>query len=109
MVSNQKICGLIGLATKAGKIVAGTDACLEEIEKKNVKLLILASNVAERTRKTFIEKYKKNNIVVYEGLTIEEISNSIGKTNKATVGIKDKGFAQAINKVISGGEMIGEN
>ena len=54
MVSNQKICGLIGLATKAGKIVAGTDACLEEIEKKNVKLLILASNVAERTRKTFI-------------------------------------------------------
>ena len=33
MVNNQKICGLLGLATRAGKIVAGTDACLQEIEK----------------------------------------------------------------------------
>ena len=99
MVNNQKVCGLLGLATRAGKIVAGTDACLQEIEKHNVKLLILAVDSADRT--------KEFNITVYEGLTIDEISNSIGKPNKAVVGIKDKGFAQAINKIISGGEMIG--
>ncbi len=33
---------------------------------------------------------KEFNITVYEGLTIDEISNSIGKPNKAVVGIKDK-------------------
>lgn len=107
MVNNQKICGLLGLATRAGKIVAGTDACLQEIEKHNVKLLILAVDSADRTKKVFNEKCKEISITVYEGLTIDEISNSIGKPNKAVVGIKDKGFAQAINKIISGGEMIG--
>lgn len=107
MVNNQKISGLIGLATKAGKIVAGTEACLQEIEKKSVKLIILATDAADRTKKIFKQKCKDFNIEIYEGLTIEELSNSIGRANKAIVGIKDKGFAQAINKVISGGEMIG--
>lgn len=50
LVNNQKICGLLGLATRAGKIVAGTDACLQEIEKHNVKLLILAVDSADRTK-----------------------------------------------------------
>ncbi len=106
MVNNQKISGLIGLATKAGKIVAGTEACLQEIEKKSIKLIILATDAAERTKRIFREKCKDSNIEIYEGLTIQELSNSIGRANKAIVGIKDKGFAQAINKIINGGEMI---
>ena len=53
MVNNQKICGLIGLATKAGKIVAGTDACIQEIEKRNVKLL-------KKNVKNLILIYTKN-------------------------------------------------
>ena len=81
MVNNQKICGLIGLATKAGKIVAGTDACIQEIEKRNVKLLILAVDASDRTKNTFKEKCKEFNINIYEKLTINEISNSIGKSN----------------------------
>lgn len=107
MVNNQKICGMLGLATKAGKIVAGTDACLQEIEKNNIKLLILAEDSADRTKNMFKEKCKKFNINIYDKLTIYEISNSIGKANKAIVGIKDNSFAQAINKIINGGEMIG--
>ncbi len=107
MVNNQKICGLLGLATKAGKIVAGTDACLQEIEKHNVKLLILAVDSADRTKKMFREKCEKFNITIYEELTANEISNAIGKCNKAVVGVKEKEFAQAINKIINGGEMIG--
>ena len=92
MVNNQKICGLLGLATRAGKIVAGTDACLQEIEKHNVKLLILAVDSADRTKKVFNEKCKEFNITVYEGLTIDEISNSIGKPNK--------GIIHAINPIM---------
>ena len=38
---------------------------------------------------------------------INEISNSIGKSNKAVLGIKDIGFAKAMNKIINGCEMIG--
>ena len=69
--------------------------------------MILAIDAAERTEKIFTEKCKEFNIEIYKILSIEEISNSIGKSNKAVLGIKDKGFAQAISKIINGGEMIG--
>lgn len=107
MVNNQKICGMLGLATKAGKVVAGREACLQELEKHNIKLLVLAVDSAERTKNMFKLKCNKFNINICENLTIDEISNSIGKPNKAIVGIKDKSFAKAINKIINGGEMIG--
>lgn len=73
MVNNQKICGLIGLATKAGKIVAGTDACIQEIEKRNVKLLILAVDASDRTKNTFKEKCKEFNINIYENLQLMKL------------------------------------
>lgn len=34
IIISTKVMGLIGLATRAGKIVFGTDACLEQIIKK---------------------------------------------------------------------------
>lgn len=54
---------MLGLATRAGKIVAGTDACLQEIEKHNVKLLILAVDSADRTKK-YLMKSAKNLILL---------------------------------------------
>ena len=40
MINYQKLYGLIGLATKASKLVAGSDVCIETIENKSVKILI---------------------------------------------------------------------
>lgn len=107
MVNYQKIYGLIGLATKAGKLVAGAEACLEEIEKKTVKLILMATNASDRTKKTFKEKCKEKKIPIYELTTMEELSSAIGKNNKAVIGIKDKGFGTAIHNIINGGDMIG--
>ncbi len=103
MINHQKIYGLIGLATKAGKITAGSEATAEAIEKKIVKLILIAKDASQRTKKLFEEKCKMNNIPIYEVTSIEEMSKAIGKPNKAVVGIKEKGFAQAIKKIIIGG------
>ena len=54
--------GLIGLATRAGKIVFGTDACLEQIIKRNAKLVIVAKDASERTIKNIKNKCK----IIYE-------------------------------------------
>jgi len=107
LVNYQKICGLIGLATKAGKVTAGSDACIEAIEKKSIKLILIAKDASDRTKNIFYEKCKQFNIKIYDGLTIDEISKSIGKQNKAVIGIKEKGFAEAIKKIIDGGDVIG--
>lgn len=107
MINYQKLYGLIGLATKAGKTTAGSEACLEAIEKKEAKLILLAQDASDRTKKLFREKCEKFHMPIYEIVTIEELSKAIGRPNKAVLSVKEKGFAEAIKKMINGGEMIG--
>lgn len=104
---NNKILGLLGLATRAGKTVFGTESSKEAIEQKKVKLLIIAEDAADRTKKNFEQICCKYNIPIKVILTIEEISKSIGQNNKAMVGIKDTNFSKEILKIINGGEIIG--
>lgn len=99
--------GLIGLATRAGKILFGTDACLEQIIKRNAKLVIVAKDASERTIKNIKNKCIENNVMFYNILTVDEISKCIGKDNKAVIGIKDNNIAKEIAKKIDGGEVIG--
>lgn len=106
-MTKNKVSGLLGLATKAGKIVFGTEACIADIHKKKIKLLIVAEDAAERTKVKFEKICKENGIPVFEILQIEELSKAIGKENKAVVGIKDINFSNAILKLIDGGDVIG--
>ena len=107
MTSNERLCGLLGLATRAGKIVFGTEACKSEIEKRRVKLMIIAQDASDRTKSNFQEICKKVDIPILEILSIEVLSNAIGKDNKATVGIVDINFSKEMLKIINGGEVIG--
>ena len=104
---NKKICGLLGLAMRAGKVSFGTEACMQELEKKKIKLLIIATDTAERTKMKFKNICNDRNIPIFEYLNIDEISNAIGKSNKAVVGIKDSNFSKEIIRIINGGEAIG--
>lgn len=104
---NNKVYGLLGLTAKAGKIVFGTDSCLEMIEKKKIKLIIVAEDSSERTINNFKEKCKQNNINFYIFGTKDELSKSIGKFNKTVIGVKDKNLAGAIEKILNGGDVIG--
>lgn len=106
MIEN-KVSGLIGLAMRAGKVVFGTDACKQEIQRNKVKLLIIAKDAAERTKTNFKDICKEKNLPIIEFLEIETISKSIGKDNKAIIGIKDTNFSKEIIKIINGGEAIG--
>lgn len=92
---------------KRGGIICGTDACMDLIEKKKVKLIIIASDAADRTKKNFEIACKRNEIPICIYGEILELSNAVGKQNKAVFGIKNQSFANEIRKIISGGEIIG--
>ena len=109
MINKVRLCGLIGLAMRAGKISFGTDSCLEQIEKKKVKLVFIANDASERTKKIFKEKCKEQQIETCVELSIQDLSKAIGKENKAIIAIRDLNFANAMKKIINGGEIIGEN
>ena len=104
---NNKICGLLGLARRAGKLTFGTEACLQEIDKNRVNLIIIATDAAERTKMNFVSICNSKKVEWKEYLNVEEISKAIGQTNKAVIGIKDVNFSNEMKKIINGGEIIG--
>ena len=105
---NKKIGGLLGLARKAGKVVFGTESTIEAINKKQVTLILVAEDAADRTKRNMEKIAKERQIPIYVYGTIEELSNSIGQHNKAILGIKEVHFSKEIIKIMNnGGEVIG--
>ena len=102
MLTNKKILGLLGLASRARKISFGADSTLQDTKKNKVKLIIIAEDASERTKNKFIEvaDNAKIPIVIFE--TIENLSKAIGKQNKAIIGIKENNIAIEIEKLYRG-------
>lgn len=92
---------------KAGKVCFGADSVEENIIKKKVKLLIISEDSSERTKNKFIKLCEKYNIPVIVDGDIDTLSKTIGKNNKAIIGIKDINFAESIQKKYNGGDVIG--
>lgn len=106
-MSNKKILGLIGLAARARKICFGADSVEQEIKKKKLYLIIIATNASDRTKDKFENLSKQYQVpIIIEG-EIEILSKAIGKANKAIIGIKDSNLAKEIQKIKNGGEVIG--
>lgn len=106
-MNNHKIEGLLGLCMRAGELSFGTDACLDLIQKKKAKLVIVANDAADRTKKNFEIACNKNQIPICLYGNIDDLSKAIGKPNKAVYAIKNQNFALEIRKIINGGEIIG--
>ena len=104
---NNNILGLIGLAMKAGKIAFGADSVEESILKRKVKLVIVSEESSERTKSKFIKLCQNYNIPIIIDGDIDDLSKTIGKSNKAVIGIKDINFANSIQKKYDGGDIIG--
>ena len=104
---NNNILGLIGLAKKAGKIAFGADSVEESILKRKVKLVIVSEESSERTKSKFIKLCQNYNIPIIIDGNIDDLSKTIGKSNKAVIGIKDINFANSIQKKYDGGDIIG--
>lgn len=72
------------------------DAVVESVQKHKTKLVIVAGDASEKTKKNIRYVCTNNEVTVIELSTIELLSNSIGKRNKAIIGITDKNFSDGI-------------
>ena len=101
-MTNNKILGMLGLASRARKITYGFDSTLQEIQKNKIKLVIVAEDASERTKNKFLEvaNFYKIPIIIYE--SIDNLSKAIGKQNKAIIGVKEANIANEIGKLYRG-------
>ena len=101
MINNEeKTYSLIGLATRAGKVVSGDDSTLLELKRGNVELVIVAQDASDNTKKLFKDKCAYRNIPQISFSTKLQLGLCIGKAPRAAMGIKDKNFAKRIQELI---------
>lgn len=97
----NKVYGMLGISAKAGKVVAGTDIVIENMKKRKINLVIVANDASDKTKKEMKFKCDQYNVEIVFFGDIDTNSKAIGKSNKAIIGILDKGLADSIRKLIS--------
>lgn len=95
-IDNQKIISLISLAMKAGKIKSGEFAVLDAIVSEKSRLIIVAEDAAENTKKKYQDKASYRNIPLEIFSAKSQLGKAIGKDETAAVAIMDEGFAKAL-------------
>lgn len=98
--SAARILGMLGLAKRAGKLVAGTDAVIAAVaSQKKPDLCVCASDASERTKKQLADK------CAFYGVTLvtvasakDELASALGKKDGQTsaCAVCDRGMAEKI-------------
>ena len=91
---NNKVLNLIGLATRAGKVITGIELCEKAVRQNKAKLIVLTDETSDSTVKIF-EKTKIPKVMVESK---ELLGKYTGKDVRSVAVIVDAGFARAILK-----------
>lgn len=97
----NKIYSMLGLASKAGRIVSGEEVVRNAVRQGKVKLLIISEDASDNTKKRFINAAEFYKIPMRIWGNKEELGNSIGKSNRSVVGISDENFTKSITSMLN--------
>jgi ribosomal protein L7Ae-like RNA K-turn-binding protein len=112
---DHRIYAMLGLCTKAGKVVSGDETCERTIKTGKAKLVIVAENASANTKKKYTDLCTYRNITLRFFGTKELLGNAMGKTSRGVLVIFEENFSKNIlelitlGKDLSGGEAFGES
>lgn len=92
----------MSLSMKAGKLKAGEFACEKALRDGTAKLVVIATDASDNTKKKFTNKafYYKVPVVVCSDR--DEISRAIGRENRVVVAVTDNDLADGLNLEVGG-------
>ena len=106
----QKVLSLIGLAKRAGRVVLGEGPSKDAARYKKAKLIIIAEDASDNTKKSITDSCKYYNVRYYMAFSKESLGHAVGNSINAAVAILDDGFAKSIEKhlqqSIDGGDVL---
>ena len=97
----QKLCGMIGLARRAGKTVIGTDIVCRAMPKGQIRLVLISATASAPTKKKLSVKSDFYGIKWLEAeIDTDRLGNILGKSGAvAAVAITDPNFAEEIGRL----------
>lgn len=102
----KKIDSYLGFAKRSRNLVMGYNTCLLSMNKRKLKLLILASDVSENTMKKLVNAAIEGKVIYRIYGTCDELSQACGTTGRGVFGITDQNFANVILKEIDEDQSI---
>lgn len=97
---NNKAYGMIGLATRARKIVSGEFSTEKAVKAGSAFLVLVACDASDNTKKLFQDKCAYYHVPVRIFGTKARLGAAMGKEHRASVAITDLNFATQIMKHI---------
>ena len=97
----DKILDLLGFARKSGNLIFGFQLVKKMVERNDVKLVILAKDISPNTEKKILKVINMNNVPIIKYSNNDELSKSIGQTDKAILAVTDKKLANRILEVFN--------
>ncbi len=99
-MSNQKILNMLGLATRARKIILGEEFVLNAMKRPDT-LVFIATDAGANITKKINNRAITYNTQVINHFTSDELSHAIGKNNRKVLLLEDKGFITKINEYLN--------
>lgn len=100
-MKQKQYLNILGLAYRARKCSIGEDVIVKDIQHKRAKLVLLASDTGQQTRKKMMNKCKTYEIpIVILNDSRGELAHAIGKSQRVAVAILDQGFATKIQSLL---------
>lgn len=100
MMTNKHL-NLLGLCYRARKCVVGEELILQSVQSNEAKLILIAEDISERSKKTLVNKCKSYRVPYFVVEDRVELGKAIGKSDRVAVSITDKGFAKKMTELLS--------
>lgn len=97
-----RLCGMLGFAMRAGKVVIGSEQVFASLQKRGrVKLVLVCRDASDETKKHIRTKSEFYSTPVIEiEMDMQRLGALLGKTYApACVALTDDGFAREISKL----------
>lgn len=107
-IERKRLYGLIGICAKAGKIRSGEFSTEKSVKSGKAKLVIVANDASEKTKKRFSDMAEFRKIPFNADLCDKDtLGHIIGREFRASLAVEDAGLAKNILSLINGGNENG--
>jgi ribosomal protein L7Ae-like RNA K-turn-binding protein len=97
----RELLDLLGLATRARSVVAGTDSVRKAVRDGKAFRVILAADTAPTQQEKLLPLLEARRVPHHHGFTQSELGAAMGRSPVAAVGFTDRNFARRVGELIA--------
>jgi len=91
---------LLGLAARAGAVVAGTERVREAAARGRLRLVIVASDVSPNRRQKLMPLLERAGVRIAPGTDRARLGEAVGRAPVSAIGVTDASFARRIEELL---------